>query len=82
MERFCNIEGDSNTHDVYVLAKLDSYDDDPYDGIKGQVDETLETNNVAAATAYQIGNLDCSGGIDLQSAACAYPFTLTYFHGF
>ena len=66
MEKFCD-------SDVYVLAKFDSYDEDPDDLVKGQIEETLETDNVASTTAgYRIGMLDCSGAMDITDQKCAY----------
>ena len=35
------------------------------DGVKGQIEETLETNNVAHAGPWQISSLDCSRVIDI-----------------
>ena len=63
LERFCMVDGTS--HDVYVLAEFDSYDGDMNDNVKGQVEETLETNNVASDGPWQITDLDCSGVIDV-----------------
>ena len=62
---------DGTSHNVYVLAEFDSYDGDMNDVVKGQIEETLETNNVASDGPWQITNLDCSGVIDItQNRRC------------
>ena len=73
---------DLTSHNVYVLVEFDSYDGDMNDVVKGQIEETLETNNVAVDGPWQITNLDCSGVIDItqnrrrKENPCNVSFTL------
>ena len=55
LERFC---GGSS---VYVGVEVDSYDQSPEDQMLGQVNETLETNNVLwHKTAITLAGLTCN----------------------
>ena len=70
LERFCALTGGA-TRNVYVLAEFDSYHGNTEQGdddVMGQIEETLETNNVAASTtSWQISNVDCSGVEDITT---------------
>ncbi len=71
LERFCRTDGSQTSEPVFLLALLDSFDPDAGDGIRGQVDETLETNNVVAAQdSWSITGLDCSETQHLTTPRC------------